>query len=251
MTTSRSTAFTSSCLLAAVLIGMWIRRFLPEYLLSTDSRDTVKLAMGLVATMAALLLGLLVNSGKGSYDTTRSQVTHMASKFALLDRILEIYGPQATGLRAELHALIEEVTRRLWPDDVNVPEQWKPNAQMSDAFYVAVLRLEARDDTERTLKVQAVNLIQEIAELRSIMLTESTTFIARPILVVVVLWLVMIFLGYSLIAPPNALANVVLIAAALCTGGAIYLILDLERPFAGLVRISSEPMLHVLRQRGK
>jgi len=249
--TSLTTAIAAACLLASVWIGVWLRCFLPEHHLSPDSRDTVKLAMGLVATMSALLLGLLVNSAKTSYDTTRTEVMLKASKFALLDRVLGIYGPQAAEVRGQLHALIEESTRVMWPDEADLPAGWKPKPEMGNAFYVALLRLEARDDVERILKAQAVSLTLEIGQLHSLMLAESTASISKPMLIVVVLWLVMIFLGFSLIAPPNATANFALIASALCAAGAIFLILELNRPFDGLMRISSGPMLNVLYQRGE
>jgi hypothetical protein len=249
--TSITTAIAAACLLAAVGTGMWLRRFLPEHHLSPDSRDTVKLAMGLVATMSALLLGLLVNSAKTSYDTTQTQVNQKASRFGLLDRVLGIYGSQAAAVRGQLNALIEESTRRLWPEDAHVPAGWKPQPEIGNAFYVALLRMEARDDTERTLKAQAVSLTLEIGQLHSLMLAQSTRSLSKPMLVVVVLWLVTIFLGFSLIAPPNATANFALIALALCAAGAIFLILELNHPFAGLMRISSEPMLNVLHQRGE
>ena len=251
MNTSLTTAIAAACLLAAVWSGVWLRCFLPEHHLSPDSRDTVKLAMGLVATMSALLLGLLVNSAKTSYDTTRTEVMLKASKFALLDRVLGIYGPQAAEVRGQLHALIEESTRVMWPDEADIPTGWKPKPEMGNAFYVALLRLGARDDVERILKAQAVSLTLEIGQLHSLMLAESTASISKPMLIVVVLWLVMIFLGFSLIAPPNATANFALIASALCAAGAIFLILELNRPFDGLMRISSGPMLNVLHQRGE
>jgi hypothetical protein len=251
MNTALTTAIVSACLLAAVWIGMWLRRFLPEHHVSPHSRDSVKLAMGLVATMSALLLGLLVSSAKTSYDTTRIQVMQKAAKFALLDRLLVIYGPRAAEVRGKLPALIEESMRRMWPDDSDIPAQSKRVTEMGNAFYVAVLRLEARDDTERALKAQAVSLTLELGQLTSLMQAESTPSISKPILVVVVLWLVMIFFGFSLVAPPNATANFALIASALCVAGALFLILELDQPFGGLMRISSEPMLNVLRQLGK
>lgn len=116
---------------------------------------------------------------------------------------------------------------------------------------IALLSLEARDDTERALKAQAVSLTVEPGQLQSLMQAEATTTISKPMLVVVVLWLVMIFLSFSLIAPPNATANFALIASALCPAGAILLILKLNRPFGGLMRIASEPMLNVLRPPGE
>ena len=135
MNTSLASTIASACLLAAVWFGMRLGRLLPEHHLSPESRDTVKLAMGLVATMSALLLGLLVNSSKTSYDTTRVQVMQVASKFALLGRVLGIYGPRAAEVRAELHALIEESTRRMWPDDGGLPLQPQPKPETGNAFY--------------------------------------------------------------------------------------------------------------------
>ena len=248
MNTSFTTAVVSACLLGAVWIGMRLRRLLPEAHLSADSRDTVKLAMGLVATMSALLLGLLVNSAKTFYDTTRIQVMQVASRYALLDRLLGIYGPPAAEVRGELHALIEESTRLMWPD-LRAPSAPRPG--IGDAFYADLLRLEARDDTERTLKTQAASLTIEIGEVRTLMRAESTPSISRPMLIVVVLWLVMVFVGFSLIAPSNATASFALAASALCVSGAIFLILELNRPFDGLMRISSEPMRKVLLPFGK
>jgi hypothetical protein len=143
MNISLTTAIVSACLLAAVWIGMRVRRFLPGDHLSPESRDSVKLAIGVVATMSALLLGLLVSSAKTSYDTSRTEVMQVASQYRLLDRLLAIYGPQAAEVRGELRALIEASTFwSMWSDNATVPAQFKPKA--FDAFYVALLRLEAR-----------------------------------------------------------------------------------------------------------
>jgi hypothetical protein len=251
MNTSLTAASVSVCLLAAVGIGMWLRRLLPQHHLSADTKDTVKLAMGLVATMSALLLGLLVSSAKGSFDTRRGEVIQMASKVALLDRVLGVFGPEGAELRRELRTLVEEQMRRMWPGELVSPAQVKPPAQSGDAFYVAIQSLSARDDTQRALKAQAAALTVEEAQLGSLMLAQSTTSISTPMLIVVVSWLVVIFLGFSLIAPPNATANLALMVSALCTVGAMFLILELDRPFGGLIQISSEPMRNVLSQLGK
>src|SRR5215468_2955509 len=88
-------------LLTALVVGTWIRRLLPEHHLSADSKDTVKMATGLVGTMAALVLGLLVSSAKSPYDATRGEVLQMAAKVALIDRIFVAYGPEATQVRAQ------------------------------------------------------------------------------------------------------------------------------------------------------
>src|SRR5213592_4634078 len=102
------------CLILAVLVGRTLRGFLPEAHLSTESKDAVKLAMGLVATMSALVLGLLVSSAKGAYDTQRSEVIQMAAKIAFLDRLLTVYGPEAAQARAQVRNTLEEAVRQMW-----------------------------------------------------------------------------------------------------------------------------------------
>jgi hypothetical protein len=244
--TALTTAIVLACLLAAVWAGARLRRIIPPDRLCPDTRDTIKLATGLVATMTALLLGLLISSTKATYDTNRAQVLQVASKFALLDRMLEIYGPRAAEVRGKLHAMIEESTRKMWPDETKIPSQAAGDPHTGNAFYVALLKMEAGNDAERTLKAQGVSLIIEIGEVRSLMYSESATSISQPLLLVVVLWLVIIFAGFSLLAPPNTTAKFALLASALCAAGAIFLMLELDRPFDGLMRISSEPMLKVL-----
>lgn len=248
---SRTTVIVAACLLVAVFMGMWLGHVLPVDQLSPETKDTVRLTTGLVATMSALLLGLLVNSSKASFETTRTRVMQKVSKYGLLDRVLAIYGPQAAELRGDMHALIEQEARRLWPDDAHPTAPPKPQNQNGNAFYLALLKLETRDDTERALKAQAVSLAFELGQLLSLMETEATSSISKPMLVVVVHWLVMIFLGFSLFAPPAATATLALIASALCAAGAIFLILELDHPFSGLIQISSEPMRKVLDQLGE
>ena len=77
----------------------------------------MKLAMGLVATMSALLLGLLLNSSKSGYDAERKQVIQMAAKIAFLDRVLVLYGPEASNARAQFHAAVEDTVGQIWPKE--------------------------------------------------------------------------------------------------------------------------------------
>src|SRR5438445_13895312 len=102
MYTSLTAAILFMGLVGVVLLGRRVRRYLPQDHLSADSKDAVKLAMGLVATMTALLLGLLISSAKGTYDTVRSEVMQMVSKVEFLDRVLALYGPEAATARGEL-----------------------------------------------------------------------------------------------------------------------------------------------------
>ena len=233
-------------LVGAALFGRRVHRYLPEAHLSADSRDSVKLAMGLVATMTALVLGLLVSSAKGTYDTARSEVIQMAAKVAFLDRVLALYGPEAAEARTELRAAIIDAVQRIWPGDRSEPAQLAPNQQSGDALYITVQRLSPHDDAQRTLKAQVATLMVDLGQLRSLLVAQSIPSISKPMLIILVSWLVVIFLGFSLLAPPNATTTLALIASAFSVACAIFLILELDQPFGGLIQIPSEPLTNVL-----
>jgi hypothetical protein len=233
-------------LVGAVLLGRRVRRYLPEDHLSADSRDSVKLAMGLLATMTALVLGLLVSSAKDGYDTKRSVVIQMAAKVAFLDRVLALYGPETAEARGDLRAAVADAARHILPTDKGGPAKFVPNEQMGDALYIAIHRLSPNDDSQRTLKAQVATLMVDLGQLRSLLIAQSIPSISIPMLIILVSWLVVIFFGFSLIAPPNATTTLALVASAFSVACAIFLILELDHPFGGLIHIPSEPLINVL-----
>jgi len=233
-------------LAVAVLLGRSARSRLPEHHLNADTRDTVKLAAGLVATMTALLLGLLVNSAKSAYDTERSEVIQMAAKVTFLGHLLKLYGPPTTEARSQLRAAVENAAGQIWPEDRHALPQLASETQEGNALYFAIQQLSPQDDTQRSLKAQAIAVAIELAQMRSLLLAQSVPAVSTPLVVMVVGWLVVIFLGFSLVAPPNATATLALLVSAFAASGAIFLILELDRPFGGLIQISSAPILNVL-----
>ena len=248
MNATFAAVMAATFLLAAVLIGRSLRRRLPEDHLNADTKDTVKLALGLVATMTALLLGLLVSSAKSSYDATKGQVVQMVAQVAYLDQTLLEYGPEATAVRAQLLAMTEGAYRRIWPEEKGTPSQLAPARHAGDELYSAILHLSPQDDLQRAFKAQAATVAVELRKSRELLLAQSVPSISTPLLIVVVTWLMLIFLGFSLIAPDNATATLSLMISAISVSGAIFLILELDQPFSGLMRISSEPLLRTLSQ---
>jgi hypothetical protein len=225
-------------------LGRALRRWLPEPHLTGDTKDTVKVAVGLIATMSALLLGLLVGAAKDSYDTVRKEVVQMSAQVAFLDRVLGLYGAEAASARASFHASVEVMIQQTWSKGGHT----SLDGHQGDSFFLELQRLEPRDDTQRLLKGMASNQAVELGRLRTLLYAQSQQTFSRPLLVVVVLWLVVIFFGFSVIAPPNPTAFVALVTAALSVAGAIFLILALGQPFTGLLRLSDEPMTRVLHQ---
>jgi hypothetical protein len=244
MNTAATAAVIAASLCAAVWLGTRTRRMLPEHHLDSETRDAVKLAMGMIATMSALLLGLLVSSAKNSYDTLQGEVIQMAAKVTFFDRVLRLYGPEADPLRAEFRAAVEKVFRQMWATDPPAAR----DVRIGDALYVALQDLTPRDEAQRALKTQASGLAAELAELRTLVHAQSIASISRPLLVVVALWLVIIFYSFSLLAPLNMTSRAAYIVSALSVAGAIFLILEMDRPFSGLIQIPSQAMLNAVNQ---
>jgi len=237
--------------IGAALLGRHVRRYLPEAHLSAESRDAVKLAMGLVATMTALVLGLLVSSAKEGYDTKRSEVIQMATKVAFLDRVLSVYGPEAAQARGELRGAVADAVRRIWPADRNALIELTPNQQAGDAVFITVQQLSPHDDAQRALKGQVTSLLVDLGQLRLLLVAQSIPSISTPMLIILVSWLVVIFFAFSVIAPPNATTTIALVASAFSVACAIFLILELDQPFGGLIHIPSEPLINVMNHLAK
>jgi hypothetical protein len=238
-------------LVAVALLGGRLRRLLPAEQLSAESKDAVKLALGLVATMTAILLGLLISSAKGAFDTARTEVMQMAAKVTLLDRMLKLYGPEAMDARRALRDAIADGVRRTWPAEQRRPIQSAPNEQLGDAVYAAISRLAPRDEAQRALKTQAATLMVQLAEVRALIQAQAVSSVSKPLLIALVIWLVVIFFGFSLLAPPNVTTMLALVAGAFSVACAVLIILELDYPFAGIIRIPSDPMIKTLAHLAK
>ena len=234
---------TFGLLLVAIAAGMQVS----EDRLSISTKDTVKLAASLVATLAALVLGLLVSSAKASYDTVRSEVIEISAKIVFLDRVLAGYGAESAEARAHLRETAEESMNRMWPTEsrrsVNLA---LPKA--GNSLYMAIHSLRPKDEVQRSLKTEASNLTIDLGKTRTLLVAQSVPSISKLMLVVLISWLVIIFFSFSMLAPTNVPAVVALGISALSVCGAIALILELDRPFGGLMGLSSEPMRNALAQ---
>ena len=248
MNTTLTGLIVFGCLVGAALLGRVIRRLLPDHHLASDSKDGIKLALGLVSTMSALVLGLLVSSAKSSYDAERGEVIQMAAKVAFADRVLAMYGPDAADLRNRFHEGVKEAIKGIWPEEAGLSAHLVQNTQTGNALYVGVQNLSPHDDTQRKLKDEATSLATDLVQLRSLLQAQAVPSISKPMLIILVSWLVIIFLASSLLAPSNPTVMFAFIISAVAVSGAIFLILELDEPFGGVLQISSEPLVHALDQ---
>ena len=235
------------------ILAFLIRMALPDDHRSAETKDTVKLAMGLVATMTALVLGLLVASAKGSYDTAKSGVTSMAAKIDFLDRVLAAYGPDTTGARESLKSSVGQSVDRLWPHtgqpaaDLN-PRTASPSAEST---FFSIRDLKPQNDTQKALQAQALGICFDLGQSRWLLFEQADSSISKPLLMVVVCWLAILFFSFGLFAPSNGTVIAALMVAALSVGGALFLILELDKPFGGIIHISSRPMVRAMGHLGK
>ena len=158
-------AIVFGCLFGAGLLGVRVRAILPENHLNPDTKDAVKVGMGLVATMAALVLGLLVASTKGAYDAQKNEVTQMAAKIVFLDRVLANYGSETAETRDFLRRSVESAINRMWPDS-KVAAQLDPGSTSGEAFFNSIQQLSPQNDAQRSLKSQAVQVTTDVGQMR-------------------------------------------------------------------------------------
>src|SRR6266436_2765584 len=235
---------TFVCISGGALLGM----FLPGHHLSTDDKDVVRLGTGLIGTIAALVLGLLIASAKGSYDTQSTQVTQMTSNVVLLDNLLAEYGPETTEARNLLRRGIPVLADRMWREnssDVAKARSFEVSTE-SDAFFAKLQQLSPQNDSQRSLQARAIQIATDIAQTRLLLFAQAENSVPMPFLVVLIFWLTMIFASFGLFARPSAIVIGSLLVFALSAAGSIYLILELGQPFTGLMQISSAPLRNAL-----
>src|SRR5215467_13082801 len=215
-------ALALSCLifvltLGGIFLGALLRRALPEHHLSKDSQDVVRLGTGLIGTIAALVLGLLIAAAKSSFDTQSTQITQITADIILLDNLLAEYGPEARPIREQMRSIIGPVADQLWREkQASTTAPFEFNATGEKA-YLAIQALSPQNDLQRSLQARAAQVSTDLVQTR-----------------------------LSLFADLNVTVFTCLSLFALSASCAIFLILELSQPFSGLMMISSEPLRHAL-----
>ena len=242
-----------ACVFGGALLGMFLRGQIPEHHLSEGARDVIKLGMGLIATMTALVLGLVIARAKSSYNMQDDAVKHTAAKVLLLDRMLANYGKETNEARDLLRRTVASRVDAIWPKERSQPARLDASemvftGQEIDSY---ILQLSPKNEAQRWLPSQALQIGSDISETRWLILGGRGRSIPLPFLVVVVSWLVLIFGGFGLFAPRNGTVVAVLFLCAFSVAASIFLILEMDQPFQGLMKISSAPMRYTLSHLGK
>lgn len=235
---------------AGAVFGMILRKILPERHLSSDAKDVIKLATGLVVTMSALVLGMLVSSAKASYDFQKTEVASMAAKVVLLDHVLATYGPETALTRVELRKFVEASLARTWPDEKLRHAEVPPKVNL-DHVFDKLETLTPQSPQQQAARAEALSMSLEMSQTRWVLLLQAeNNSISIPLLIVVVSWLAAIFISFGLFAPPNGTVIVTLILSAIAVSAAIFIIQEMYTPFSGWLKISPAPIYDALSQLG-
>ena len=245
----------SALILAGIIFiltlgGIWLGTHASPHIAETSSeracQDVVRLGVGLIATIAALVLAFLIAAAKGSFDTQTTQLKQITADLILLDNILAQYGPEALPIRQHMRSAVGPFADRLWREkQLATIGPFEANAS-EEQVYLEIQKLSPHNDVQRSLQSRAVQLSNDIAQHRFMLFVESESVIPTPFLGILAFWLVIVFASYSLFSPLNPTLFTCLSLFAFSAASAIFLILELGRPFTGLMMLSSASLRNAL-----
>ena len=239
------------CTFGGVLLGMALRRVLREHHLAAESKETVKLAIGLIATMTALVLGLVTASAKSSFDSVDAAVKQSATQLLALDRALARYGPETAEIRVALKQAVGARIDEIWPQGPSKPANrdlfGSGAASAGEKLADTIHKLKPHDESQQALKSRALDLTETIMQTRWLVLAGTENSVPLPFLVVLLFWLTVIFVSFGVFSQPNVIVITALFVCALSIGAALFLVLELDKPFDGLLQISPDPMRYAYK----
>ena len=230
---------TFGIICAAIASGFILRRLLHEHHLSPQTQDAVKLATGIIATLAALVLGLLVASGKQGFDSRAAEARTFVINLTLLDRSMRLYQPPLTEERTAMAKFAEDMRDKLWNEDSRLGN----NDALSqlDQIRNKFRNLDPQTLQDQSLKARYMSLSDGLILAANELLQDGND-IPPAFVVIVDAWLAIIFLGFGLFAPFNRVSIAALVIAAAAVALSLLIIIEMSEPFQGLITISPKMM---------
>lgn len=229
----------------AGLCGLAIHRALPEHHRGSESKDVVRLVQALIASIATLVLSLLIASASSHFRAQSDNVSSLAADVIVLDGALAHIGPQADEARGALHRMLEAA---LEGRSIERRADIAPiDPSRIDAFYNAVAALQTGNPSQRAAQQQALDMAGKLVQARATLMVHSLTDNTQwPFMAVLVAWLAILFLAMGLFVRANTMVVMALSAGAVAIAGAIFLILELDNAHAGMLRVSDAPLRFAL-----
>lgn len=225
------------------LSGMAIRKKLPDHHLESDSKDTIKLAIGLIATMTALILSFVTATAKNSFDTVDKTVKQTSIEVLALDRLLARYGDDTRSIRKYMQETLHQRLSVLESESTYKLDPSKSQIRTgTERIADAIRELKPADKVQASLQSDASAMAEKLLQVRWMIFAGSKSSIPAPFVDILIFWLTVIFTSYGLLSPSNKTVMVVHFLCAMSVGCAVFLLLEMDDPFSGLIRISTQPL---------
>jgi hypothetical protein len=260
MTSLGIALITQAALFGGAMIGLLIGRHLPSHHLSSETKAVVATTMAVVGTMSALVISLLISNGSTAFKARNGDVALLGSEIVRLDTLLRRYGPEAGAARDALHRYASMEREDLFPAEAHRQANVDDSATLGALGNLqdSILAFKSVDDRQRWLSAQALQLAVALEQTRARLSDENVGFVPLPFLGAVVLWLTVLFVSFGLFAPRNVTVIVAVFMSAFSISAAAKLVLDMDTPFEGRIRlvrppiqISSDPLQHALDTIGR
>jgi len=234
------------------LFGMLLGKMLPTQHLSAETRDVIRVVMAMLATLSAVVLGLLTGSSISSLAEKEGELRNAGVQFIMLDRTLAAYGPETENTRALVKQILAERIDQIWPEEGgDVSLVALGSGPGINQIQQNLFALSPQTEQQRWLLANALESTRKIAESRWTTIEQIGSRFPWPFFIVVVSWLAVIFASFGLFAPRNASVTAALFVAALGLTGALFMILEMDQPYQGLVKIPSTSLRIALEQLGR
>lgn len=239
---------TFASLLVGAASGVVLRRRLPDHMLDEAAKDVVRLGMGLIATIAALVLSLLISSSSGIYEAQRGDLRSIAGNLIFLDDLLRLYGDEARPVRVLLRQSVPIMVEHIWspPDEADgTPTPLPPNIAIEKAL-LGIVELAPHSETQTAMKAQATQVAAQISQSRIQLYERSKARLPALLIIILVSWLIFLFVSFCLFSPLKQTSTVALVVIALSASTAVFLVLELAQPFGGIMRLSDRVLTTAL-----
>jgi len=235
-------------LVAASVSSLLVSEKLHERHRNDDTHNVIRLAANIFVVTTSLVLGLMLNSAKNTFEAVDHNVHVFATDLVLLDRSLRNYGPEASDARRQLASYVRQAVAGTWPVQGTPVLDDRAAERLLDDVRVALLAIRPSDPVRFELWREAHTNLQNVVKGRWVLIEQSEGTIPTALLVVVVAWLMLIFGSFGYRAPRNVVVLATFVVAAFLLSAAVYLILDMGSPFSGPIQISPEPLMRVKEQ---
>jgi len=221
------------------LVGLYLKRRLPERHMSTGSRDMIGAIMGLLSLLLALVLGTLVGSAHQFFTSQKAELESLGARSLELELAFRQYGPETEPLRQMMKTSVQEASdaaqgnRKAYEQHFEIGDYLSKFEKWNDM--VASLAPHTPQQTELLSSIRSISA--SFQQTRLLMSEQLASSISWPLLVIVVGWALLLFCGFGVISGLNLTSVVALALGAFAVATAIFLILELNRPFSGLLHV--------------